>query len=66
MKKYLKPFAWVCGAIALGLMMLGVVAVILGGSLMHHNWANYFYPAYNFIVLGMFGLMLLLVEKRES
>jgi len=66
MKKYLKIFAWVCGAVAIVMMLLGIIAFLAGGRLMNHNWANYFYPAYNFMILGIFSLLLILVENKNS
>jgi len=54
MKNTLNMTAWVSGAIAVVMMLLGIIAVFTGGVLFHHMWSNYFYPAYNFLLLGIF------------
>lgn len=63
MKKLFKLGAWICGIIAIVMMLLGIIAVFAGNQLMGHLWSNYFYPAYNFIVLGIFLFLAILVEK---
>ena len=63
MKKYLKMSAWLCGAIAIVMMILGIIAVFAGGIFMNHMWSNYFYPAYNFLLLGIFLFLGSMIEK---
>ena len=65
MKSKLKLLAWISGAIAMVMMLLGIIAVFAGGILMNHMWSNYFYPAYNFLLLGIFLLVATLVDKKE-
>jgi len=66
MKNMLKLFAWLCGAIAIVMMLIGVIAVFSGGILFNHMWSNYFYPAYNFLLLGIFLFMAMLVSKDKQ
>ncbi len=66
MKKTLKMFAWLCGAVAIVMMILGVIAVFTGGILFDHRWSNYFYPAYNFLLLGIFLFVAALVSKDSN
>ena len=56
--------AWLCGAVAGIMMLLGVIAVLAGNHLMGHFWANYFYPAYNFLLLGIFLFLAILVNRE--
>jgi hypothetical protein len=57
MKNTLKMLAWLSGAIGIILMIIGIIAVAAGGILWNHMWSNYFYPAYNFLLLGIFLLL---------
>ena len=54
MKNTLKLLAWPSGAIGIIMMIIGIIAVAAGGILWNHMWSNYFYPAYNFLLLGIF------------
>lgn len=54
MKNTLKLLAWLSGAIGIVMMIIGMIAVAAGGVLWNHMWSNYFYPAYNFVLLGIF------------
>jgi hypothetical protein len=65
MKSKLNLLGWLCGAIAIVMMLLGVIAVFAGGIFMNHMWSNYFYPAYNFLLLGIFLFVASLVSKKE-
>lgn len=65
MKSKLKLLAWISGAIAMVMMLLGIIAVFAGGVLMNHMWSNYFYPAYNFLLLGIFLFVAALIDKKE-
>jgi hypothetical protein len=65
MKNTLKMLAWLCGAIGILMMILGVIAVFAGGIFMNHMWSNYFYPAYNFLLMGIFLFMAVLVTKEK-
>lgn len=65
MKNTLQLFGWLCGAIAIVMMLLGIIAVFAGGIFLNHMWSNYFYPAYNFLMLGIFLFVASLVGKKE-
>ena len=65
MKSKLKLSAWISGAIAMVMMLLGIIAVFAGGILMNHMWSNYFYPAYNFLLLGIFLFLGSIVSKEQ-
>ena len=54
MKNTLKMLAWFSGAVGIIMMLVGIIAVIAGGILWEHMWSSYFYPAYNFLLLGIF------------
>lgn len=54
MKKVFQTIAWISGAVAIIMMILGIIAVLAGGILWNHMWSTYFYPAYNFLLLGIF------------
>jgi hypothetical protein len=58
--------AWINGAVGLILMLLGIIAVINGDRFLGHFWSNYFYPAYNFILLGMFFFLAILICKDKK
>lgn len=49
--------AWLNGAIGIIMMIVGIIAVAVGGILWNHMWSSYFYPAYNFLLLGIFLLL---------
>jgi hypothetical protein len=66
MKNKLKLFGWICGAIAIVMMLVGIIAVFAGGIFMDHRWSNYFYPAYNFLLLGIFLFVAALVTKEKE
>ena len=63
MKNLLKMCAWLSGGIGIIMMLLGIIAVIAGNHLMGHIWTSYFYPAYNFLLLGVFLFLAMLVNK---
>ncbi|HEX7410549.1 MAG TPA: hypothetical protein VF298_00225 [Bacteroidales bacterium] len=67
MKNYFKIGAWLCAIVAGAMMLLGIIAVIAGGRFLEHRWANYFYPAYNFLLAGIFLLLFYIVynDKKE-
>ncbi|MBK7173710.1 MAG: hypothetical protein IPH84_10865 [Bacteroidales bacterium] len=66
MKNLFKWLAWASGAIGMILMLLGIIAVLAGDRFLGHFWSNYFYPAYNFILLGIFFFLALLVKKGKQ
>ncbi len=66
MKNTLKNIAWLSGAIGIVMMILGVISVIAGGVLWNHMWSNYFYPAYNFLLLGIFLFLASMVSKEPK
>lgn len=65
MKNTLKLSGWLCGAIAIVMMILGIIAVFSGGIFMNHMWSNYFYPAYNFLLLGIFLFVASMLQKEN-
>jgi hypothetical protein len=65
MKNILKLSAWLCGTVAIVMMLLGIIAVFTGGIFMNHMWSNYFYPAYNFLLLGIFLFLANIVSKEK-
>jgi len=67
MKNLFKIIAFISGGIGMLLMLLGVIAVLAGDRFLGHFWSNYFYPAYNFLLLGIFFFLALLAtrEKKE-
>ena len=65
MKNKLKLLGWISGAIAIVMMLLGIIAVLNGGIFMNHMWSNYFYPAYTFLTLGIFLFVAALVQKEN-
>jgi hypothetical protein len=54
MKKTLKMVAWGSGILGVVLMLLGIIAFVAGGKFMSHFWSSYFFPASNFLLLGVF------------
>ena len=54
MKNNLQLMAWISGGIGIIMMLIGIISVFAGGILLNHLWSNYFYPAYNFLLLGIF------------
>lgn len=54
MKNTLKMLAWSTGAIGIIMMIIGIIAFVSGGILWEHMWSSYFYPSYNFLLLGIF------------
>jgi hypothetical protein len=66
MKNSLKILAWVSGSVGIIMMLLGSIAVLNGDRFLGHFWSNYFYPAYNFILLGIFLFLASLVQKAKD
>jgi len=66
MKKFLQIFAWINGLTGIVLMLLGIIAVLNGDRFLGHFWSNYFYPAYDFIVLGIFLFLAIIVMKDKK
>lgn len=64
MKNKLKLLGWISGTIGIVMMLIGIIAVFAGGILLNHMWSNYFYPAYNFLLLGIFLFLAALVDKK--
>jgi hypothetical protein len=65
MKNILKISAWVIGGIGIMMMLLGIIAVINDNHFLGHFWQSYFYPAYNFLLLGIFLFVAVLVMKDK-
>jgi hypothetical protein len=65
MKNTLRMLAWLSGAIGIIMMIVGIIAVAAGGILWNHMWSNYFYPAYNFLLLGIFLCMGAMMSKEK-
>jgi hypothetical protein len=65
MKNTLKLLAWLSGAIGIIMMIVGTIAVFAGGILWNHMWSSYFYPAYNFLLLGIFLFLGAMVSKEK-
>ncbi len=66
MKNPMTILAWLNGAIGIILMLLGTIAFLAGGVLFDHFWSNYFYPAYNFILMGIFFFTAVFVGKEKK
>ncbi|NVO18466.1 MAG: hypothetical protein HXX13_02135 [Bacteroidetes bacterium] len=66
MRNFFKIMAWINGLVGLILMLLGIIAVIAGDRFLGHFWSNYFYPAYNFILLGIFFFLALIVARDKK
>ena len=66
MKNIVKNIAWFSGAIGIVMMIIGIIAAIAGGILWNHRWSNYFYPAYNFLLLGIFLFLGSLLSKDSK
>lgn len=66
MKNICKIVAWVSSSIGVIMMLLGIIAVISGGIFLNHRWSNYFYPAYNFLLLGILSLLFVIADKGEK
>ena len=64
MKNLLRIFAWISGGVAIVLMLLGVIAVLNDNHFLGHFWGSFFYPAYNFLLLGIFLFVAGLVKKE--
>jgi hypothetical protein len=65
MRNIFKILAWINGGIGIILMLLGGVAVLAGDRFLGHFWSNYFYPAYNFILLGIFFFLAIVTCKEK-
>ena len=65
MKNTIKILAWTSGCVGIIMMLLGSIAVLNGDRFLGHFWSNYFYPAYNFILLGIFLFVAVLVQKEK-
>jgi hypothetical protein len=66
MKKYLKILAWASAGIGILMMLLGSIAVLNDNHFLGHFWSSFFYPAYNFIQLGIFFLVATMVIKEKE
>jgi hypothetical protein len=65
MRNVFKILAWINGGVGIILMLLGGIAVLAGDRFLGHFWSNYFYPAYNFILLGIFFFLAILTCKDK-
>jgi hypothetical protein len=66
MKGITKILAWVSGSVGMIMMLLGTIAVLNGDRFLGHFWSNYFYPAYNFILLGIFLFVATIAQKDKG
>jgi hypothetical protein len=66
MKNLFKILAWICGGVGIILMLLGLIAVLAGDRFLGHFWSNYYYPAYNFILLGIFFFLAMIAGKENK
>ncbi|MBK7212175.1 MAG: hypothetical protein IPH88_02520 [Bacteroidales bacterium] len=66
MKKLFVILAWINGVVGFILMLLGIIAVLAGDRFLGHFWSNYFYPAYNFILMGIFFFLAIMIHSKGS
>jgi len=66
MRKFYQILAWISGFIGILLMLLGIIALLSGNGLLGHFWSNFYYPAYNFLLLGIFFFLAVLVCKDKK
>jgi len=66
MRNFFKIMAWISGSVGIVLMLLGIIAVLAGDRFLGHFWSNYYYPAYNFILLGMFFFLAIIISKDNK
>ncbi len=65
MKNGLKILAWISGGVGIIMMLLGIIAAINDNHFLGHFWSSYFYPAYNFILLGIFFFVAKMAQKDK-
>lgn len=65
MKNTLKLLAWLSGSVGIIMMIIGIITVFAGGILWDHKWSNYFFVAYNFLILGIFLFLGSMVSKEK-
>ncbi len=66
MKNGLKILAWISGGVGVIMMLLGIIAALNDNHFLGHFWSSYFYPAYNFILLGIFLFLAVMVQKDKD
>ena len=66
MNKNIKILAWASGSVGIIMMLLGVIAALNNNHFLGHFWSSYFYPAYNFILLGIFLFIAIIAQKDKD
>ena len=66
MKNGFKILAWISGGVGVIMMLLGIIAALNDNHFLGHFWSSYFYPAYNFILLGIFLFLAVMVQKDKD
>lgn len=66
MKGILKILAWASTGIAVLLMLLGIIGKLAGGTLLNHWWSNYYWPAHNFLLLGIVLLLFAMLDREKK
>jgi hypothetical protein len=65
MNNTLKILAWISGGVGIIMMLLGIIAALNDNHFLGHFWSSYFYPAYNFLLLGIFLFVATMVQKEK-
>jgi hypothetical protein len=65
MKNIYKMLALGCAVISVIFIILGGIAVLMGGRMFGNHWVSYLTPSHYLMMFGILMLLLVLVEKKQ-
>ena len=66
MKNFYKFVAMACAVISVIFIILGGIAVLMGGRMFGNHWVSYLTPSHYLMMFGILMLLLILVEKKQT
>ncbi len=66
MKNLYKVVAMACAVLSVIFILLGGIALLLGGHMFGNHWISYLTPAHYLMIFGILMLLFILVEKKQQ
>jgi len=66
MKNLYKMVALACAGISVIFILLGAIAVLIGGRMFGNHWVSYLTPSHYLMMFGILMLLLILVDKEKK
>jgi nitrate reductase gamma subunit len=66
MKNLYKFVAMACAGISVIFILLGGIALLMGGRMFGNHWISYLTPSHYLMMFGILMLLFILVERKQQ